>query len=142
MARLGLRGHRFLAVHWRRGDWFLGPHPRKLEQAALAEAPRFAAMLHRHLLHQGLTRVFLMTNAPPGGEDVAALTAELSGMTVVQAPVLRGDKNNLRQLCTEMAVASMADFFVAFGDGVVQGMASMPSLLVLQVRLHAEGWPL
>ncbi|CAK0910058.1 unnamed protein product [Prorocentrum cordatum] len=35
MSRLGLRGQPFLAVHWRRGDWFLGPHPRKLESRPL-----------------------------------------------------------------------------------------------------------
>ncbi|CAK0910060.1 unnamed protein product [Prorocentrum cordatum] len=61
---------------------------------------------------------------------------------VVQAPVIPGDRHQLRQLCVEMAVASAADFFVAFGDGLAQGMASMPSLLVLQLRLHTAGWPL
>lgn len=34
----------------------------------------------------------------------------------------------------EMAIASAADFFVAFGDGLIQGHVSMPSLLVLQMR--------
>lgn len=140
--RLNLRGERYLAAHWRQGDWFLGPHPRKLEQAELAQAPRFAAVIRRHLRERGLTRLFLMTNAPAGGEDVAALTAELEGVQVVQAPVLQGDRHNLRQLCAEMAIASSAEFFLAFGDGIVQGMASMPSLLVLQMRLHSIGWPL
>jgi len=140
--RLGLSGHRFLATHWRRGDWFLGPHPRKLEQASLAEAPRFANVLREHLARLGLRIVFLMTNAPVGGPDAAALAAELGDATVVQAPVLTGDRNALRQLCVEMALASEADFFVAFGDGIVQGMASMPSLLVLQMRLHAMARPL
>lgn len=142
LGQLGLTGRRFLATHWRRGDWFLGPHPRKLEQAALADAPSFAAVLRKHLSQQKLKHVFLMTNAPVGGADVEALRAELKGIPVVQAPVLPGDKNNLRQLCIEMALASAADFFVAFGDGLIQGMASMPSLLVLQMRLHAEGWPM
>merc|ERR1712232_503580 len=67
---------RYLAAHWRRGDWFLGPHPRKLEQAALADAPNFGAVLRRHLKQQNLTHVFLMTNAPFGGSDVAARKAE------------------------------------------------------------------
>jgi len=142
LRQLGLEGRRFLAAHWRRGDWFLGPHPRKLEQAALAEAPHFAQVIRGHLEQQGLDRVFLMTNAAPGSADVLALARELEGATVVQAPVLKGDHQNLRQLCIEMAVAIAADFFVAFGDGLVQGMASMPSLLVLQARLHAGGWPL
>lgn len=141
---LGLCGsQRFLAAHWRRGDWFLGPHPRKLEQAALSEAPRFAAVLRRHLVEQRLSHIFLMTNAPYNGADVSALRAELPGVVLVQAPVLPGgDRENLRQLCVEMAVASTADFFLAFGDGLVQGMSSMPSLLVLQMRLHAEALPL
>ena len=67
------------------------------------------------------------------GADVAALTRELRGVLVVQAPVLKGERNNLRQLCIEMSVASQAHFFVVFGDGVVQGHASMPGLLVMQI---------
>ena len=33
-----------------------------------------------------------------------------------------------------MALASAADFFLAFGDGLIRGHASMPSMLVLQMR--------
>eukprot|EP00927_Polykrikos_kofoidii_P079963 TRINITY_DN76815_c0_g1_i1.p1 TRINITY_DN76815_c0_g1~~TRINITY_DN76815_c0_g1_i1.p1 ORF type:complete len:460 (+),score=62.96 TRINITY_DN76815_c0_g1_i1:161-1381(+) len=143
MARLDLHGRRFLAAHWRRGDWFLGPHPRKLEQAALADPRNYAAMLKKHLESQRLRHVFLMTNAPRGGDDVKALMQELGGdVVVVQAPVMKCCQRALQQLHVEMAVAAKGDFFVAFGDGLIAGMASMPSLLVLQMRLHANAWPL
>ncbi|CAJ1367229.1 unnamed protein product, partial [Effrenium voratum] len=144
--RLGLRHPRsgarrgFMAAHWRKGDWFLGPHPRKLEQARLAEAAPFAQRLRESLAREKLTRLFLMTNAPP--EAVQELAQELEGVTLLQAPFLKGDDNNLRQLCVEMAIASAADFFLAFGDGLIDGHVSMPSLLVMQMRLHAESWPL
>merc|ERR1712048_614439 len=92
---------------------------------------------------QDLRRVFLMTNAAPGGQDVKALISELGDdFVVVQAPVIPGDRMALQQLCIEMAIASEANFFVAFGDGLVTGMASMPSLLVLQMRLRAYAQPL
>lgn len=83
-----------------------------------------------------------MTNVVLAGRQMQALSAELPGVLITQAPVLRGDRHNLRQLCIEMAIASSANFFIAFGDGIVQGHASMPSLLVLQMRLHAGGWPM
>lgn len=142
VAGLGFLGKRFLAAHWRLGDWFLGPHPRKLEQAELAQAPRFAAVLRRHLARHDISNLFLMTNVVLAGRQMQALSAELPGVLITQAPVLRGDRHNLRQLCIEMAIASSANFFIAFGDGIVQGHASMPSLLVLQMRLHAGGWPM
>ena len=53
---------------------------------------------------------------------------------LLQAPSLKGDDKNLIQICVEMAIASTADFFVAFGDGLSLGHVSMPSLLVLQMR--------
>ncbi|CAE7263064.1 unnamed protein product [Symbiodinium pilosum] len=88
-------------------------------------------------------RLFLMTDAPAGSKAVKDLAGELAGTAeLVQAPRLLGDENNLRQLCVEMALASAADFFLAFGDGLIRGHASMPSMLVLQMRLHAESWPL
>ena len=34
----------------------------------------------------------------------------------------------------EMAIASAADFFLLFGDGLIQGYVSKPSLLTLQMR--------
>ena len=34
----------------------------------------------------------------------------------------------------EMAIASFAQFFLAFGDGIVQGHVSKPSLLTMQMR--------
>ena len=34
----------------------------------------------------------------------------------------------------EMAIASFAHFFLAFGDGIVQGHVSKPSLLTMQMR--------
>ena len=34
----------------------------------------------------------------------------------------------------EMAIASAADYFVLFGDGLIQGYVSKPSLLTLQMR--------
>lgn len=139
---LGVWEQPYLAAHWRQGDWFLGPHPRKLEQAELARPHRFAAMLRRHLQDQGLARLFLMTNAASDSPQVRELRDALPGISVLMAPVLQGYRNNLRQLLVEIAIASAADFFVAFGDGMIAGHASMPSLLVLQMRLHAGGWPL
>ncbi|CAK9066704.1 unnamed protein product [Durusdinium trenchii] len=137
------RAGAFLAVHWRKGDWFLGPHPRKLEQAQLAEPGAFALRLKSFLQETKLQRLFLMSNAAPGSEAVAKLRDELNGTAeLLQAPFLPGQENNLRQLCVEMAIASAADFFVAFGDGLIQGHVSMPSLLVLQMRTHAESWPI
>merc|ERR1712166_1424803 len=141
MVQKGLHSTRFMAAHWRRGDWFLGPHPRKLEQAVLATAPEFGRILRRHLSEQKLDHIFLMTNAPMGGEDFAMLEAELKGVHVVRAPVWQDDRLHLQQLCVEMAIATAADFFVAFGDGLDAGMVSMPSLLVMQMRLYAEGLP-
>eukprot|EP00933_Yihiella_yeosuensis_P056561 TRINITY_DN5581_c0_g3_i1.p1 TRINITY_DN5581_c0_g3~~TRINITY_DN5581_c0_g3_i1.p1 ORF type:complete len:198 (-),score=29.43 TRINITY_DN5581_c0_g3_i1:36-629(-) len=139
----GTRREKFLAVHWRKGDWFLGPHPRKLEQAELAQPDRFAEVIKKHVEEQGLRTVFLMSNAGPESQAARELKAHLWPLArVVQSPVLRGDRNNLRQLCVEMAIATAADFFVAFGDGIVEGHVSMPSLLVIQTRLHAETWPL
>ncbi|CAE7399712.1 unnamed protein product [Symbiodinium natans] len=133
----------YMAAHWRKGDWFLGPHPRKLEQAALAEVPKFASILREHLHRRGLTRLFLMTNAPANSKAVKDLARELAGTAeLMLAPPLLGDENSLRQLCVEMALAAAADFFIAFGDGLIRGHVSMPSMLVLQMRLHAESWPL
>ena len=132
----------YMAAHWRKGDWFLGPHPRKLEQAELAEVPKFASILKEHLQRLGLRRLFLMTNAGTS-KAVKDLSLELAGTAeLVLAPPLLGDSNSLRQLCVEMALASAADFFLAFGDGLIRGHVSMPSLLVLQMRLHAESWPI
>ena len=63
------------------------------------------------------------------------LRKELNGTArLLQAPCLKGAAKNLIQLCVEMALASTADFFVAFGDGLSLGHVSMPSLLVLQMR--------
>lgn len=142
MRNLGLEGQRFLAAHWRRGDWFLGPHPRKLAQAELAEPSKFAEILRKHLVEQGLRKVFLMTQAAPGSEDMVALRSHLPGIDVVQAPILRGDRRALRQISIEMAIATVAEFFIAFGDGILQGGASMPSLLVLQMRTYTGCRPL
>eukprot|EP00913_Durusdinium_trenchii_P020554 g19307.t1 len=73
------RAGAFLAVHWRKGDWFLGPHPRKLEQAQLAEPGAFALRLKSFLQETKLQRLFLMSNAAPGTEAVAKLRDELNG---------------------------------------------------------------
>jgi len=63
----------FLAAHWRRGDWFLGPHPRKLEQAALADPHSYARILQRYLQERKLRHVFLMTNAASESDDIKSL---------------------------------------------------------------------
>ena len=67
---------------------------------------------------------------------------EAAGLSVAQAPLWPGEGNELRQLAVEMAIACRAAFFVAIGDGLPHGHQSMPSLLMLQMRLHAEGAPL
>lgn len=76
-----------------------------------------------------------MTNAR--SEVVQKLREELNGVEIYQAPLMRGHENAQRQLCVEMAIASFAQFFLAFGDGIVQGHVSKPSLLTMQMRLHS-----
>lgn len=142
-ARLGLTNVPYLGVHWRRGEWALGFAPRRQVQGKLAQAPEFAARISRVLKKlPHIRHVFVMTNAKPEGPDARRLAAELaSAADVVLFPkwALKGDRNTLKQLCIEMAVAAEAEFFMAFGDGIQQGHASMPSMLVQQMRLFGMG---
>lgn len=127
----------FMAAHWRQGDLYANPAARKAVQVEKAKVENFGPLLGRLLRERGLSRLFLMTNAR--SEVVQKLREELNGVEIYQAPLMRGHENAQRQLCVEMAIASFAQFFLAFGDGIVQGHVSKPSLLTMQMRLHSGG---
>eukprot|EP00435_Cladocopium_sp_Y103_P020157 s2092_g4.t3 len=127
----------FMAAHWRQGDLYANPAARKAVQVEKAKVENFGPLLGRLLRERGLSRLFLMTNAR--SEVMKKLREELIGVEIFQAPLMRGHENAQRQLCVEMAIASFAQFFLAFGDGIVQGHVSKPSLLTMQMRLHSGG---
>jgi len=126
----------YLAAHWRRGDWYLGPHHRKLEQATLSTPEKFAALLYRGLAAAKVDTVFLMTNG--NASEVAELRRFFTGKLVLPPVVSEGVAwfhRDLKQLAVEMAIAANAKHFIGFGDDG-SSHASMPSVIVQMYRAY------
>jgi hypothetical protein len=126
----------YLAAHWRRGDWYLGPHMRKLEQAKLSTPEKFAALLYKGLAEAQVDTVFLMTNG--NASEVAELKRYFTGKLVLPPVVSDGVAwfhRDLKQLAVEMAIAAHAKHFLGFGDDG-SSHASMPSVIVQMYRAY------
>jgi hypothetical protein len=109
---------------------------RKLEQAKLSTAEKFAALLYKGLADAKVDTVFLMTNG--NASEVAELKHYFKGKLVLPPVVSDGVAwfhRDLKQLAVEMAIASHAKHFLGFGDDG-SSHASMPSVIVQMYRSY------
>eukprot|EP00929_Paragymnodinium_shiwhaense_P074315 TRINITY_DN38019_c0_g1_i1.p1 TRINITY_DN38019_c0_g1~~TRINITY_DN38019_c0_g1_i1.p1 ORF type:complete len:1015 (+),score=127.25 TRINITY_DN38019_c0_g1_i1:75-3119(+) len=153
MIELGLQKKYYLSVHWRYGDTdspMFSHDPNRRLQGAGSKPVNFVGNIQTYARMRRVSTVFLMTHSSERSRrELAALAPELTFVwlpaepdTANAAEQERRDRDSLRRLMLEVAIASRADYFVAFGNGAMTGHISKPSFLVLALRRFVEGYPI